>query len=43
MNNHKETAWSLPVPSYIVIIMGEQFYEGKEHRYVDYLFLISFK
>ncbi|KAI0731785.1 Sec63-domain-containing protein [Fomitopsis betulina] len=32
----KDTAWNLPVASYIVIIMGVQFYEGKEHRYVDY-------
>ncbi|KJA17891.1 hypothetical protein HYPSUDRAFT_205863 [Hypholoma sublateritium FD-334 SS-4] len=32
----KDTAWSLPVSSYMVIIMGVQFYEGKEHRYIDY-------
>jgi len=32
----KDTAWSLPVASYMVIIMGVQFYEGKEPRYVDY-------
>ncbi|KAH0831089.1 hypothetical protein J3R83DRAFT_13650 [Lanmaoa asiatica] len=32
----KDTAWSLPVASYMVIIMGVQFFEGKEHRYVDY-------
>ncbi|KAI0765441.1 Sec63-domain-containing protein [Fomes fomentarius] len=32
----KDTAWSLPVSSYMVIIMGVQYYEGKEHRYVDY-------
>ncbi|KAH9830081.1 Sec63-domain-containing protein [Rhodofomes roseus] len=32
----KDTAWNLPVASYMVIIMGVQFYEGKEHRYVDY-------
>ncbi|KAJ8517086.1 hypothetical protein ONZ45_g5700 [Pleurotus djamor] len=32
----KDTAWSLPVASYMVIIMGVQFYEGKEHRYIDY-------
>ncbi|KAI0280130.1 Sec63-domain-containing protein [Russula aff. rugulosa BPL654] len=32
----KDTAWSLPVSSYLVIIMGVQSYEGKEHRYVDY-------
>lgn len=32
----KDTAWSLPVAAYMVIIMGVQYYEGKEHRYVDY-------
>ncbi|KAF8270130.1 putative RNA helicase [Lactarius quietus] len=32
----KDTAWSLPVASYLVIVMGVQSYEGKEHRYVDY-------
>ncbi|KAF8631115.1 hypothetical protein AX17_005160 [Amanita inopinata Kibby_2008] len=32
----KDTAWSLPIASYMVIIMGVQFYEGKEHRYIDY-------
>ncbi|KAF8555606.1 Sec63-domain-containing protein [Imleria badia] len=32
----KDTAWSLPVASYMVIIMGVQSFEGKEHRYADY-------
>ena len=32
----QDAAWSLPVSSYLVIIMGVQSYEGKEHRYVDY-------
>lgn len=32
----RETAWSLPLSSYMVIIMGVQYFEGKEHRYVDY-------
>ncbi|KAF9504269.1 hypothetical protein BS47DRAFT_1355400 [Hydnum rufescens UP504] len=32
----RETAWSLPVTAYMVIIMGIQYFEGKEHRYVDY-------
>ncbi|KZV62423.1 Sec63-domain-containing protein [Peniophora sp. CONT] len=32
----KDTAWSLPVSSYMTIIMGVQAYEGKEHRYIDY-------
>ncbi|KAF7323081.1 hypothetical protein HMN09_00088200 [Mycena chlorophos] len=31
-----DTAWSLPVASYLVIIMGVQSYEGREHRYIDY-------
>ena len=34
----KETAWSIPLTAYMVIIMGAQTYEGKEHRYVDYAF-----
>ncbi|CAL1708451.1 unnamed protein product [Somion occarium] len=32
----KDIAWSLPVASYMVVIMGVQYYEGKEHRYIDY-------
>ncbi|RSH79448.1 DEIH-box ATPase [Apiotrichum porosum] len=32
----KDTAWSLPVASYMVIIMGVQSFDGQEHRYVDY-------
>ncbi|KAI0070649.1 Sec63-domain-containing protein [Panus rudis PR-1116 ss-1] len=32
----KDIAWGLPVSCYMVIIMGVQYYEGKEHRYVDY-------
>ncbi|KAJ7125480.1 putative RNA helicase [Mycena crocata] len=32
----RDTAWSLPVASYMVIIMGVQSYEGREHRYIDY-------
>ncbi|KAF7305029.1 putative ATP dependent RNA helicase [Mycena kentingensis (nom. inval.)] len=32
----RDTAWSLPVASYLVIIMGVQSYEGREHRYIDY-------
>ncbi|KAF8886795.1 putative RNA helicase [Infundibulicybe gibba] len=32
----KDTAWSIPVASYMVIIMGVQYFEGKEHRYIDY-------
>jgi pre-mRNA-splicing helicase BRR2 len=32
----KDTAWSLPVSAYMVIIMGVQYFDGQEHRYVDY-------
>ncbi|KAH8119267.1 Sec63-domain-containing protein [Phellopilus nigrolimitatus] len=32
----RDVAWSIPLSSYMVIIMGVQFFEGKEHRYVDY-------
>jgi pre-mRNA-splicing helicase BRR2 len=32
----QESAWSLPVTSYLVIVMGVQSYDGREHRYVDY-------
>lgn len=32
----KDTAWSIPVSSYMVIIMGVQAFDGQEHRYVDY-------
>ncbi|BEJ17062.1 hypothetical protein CspHIS471_0604630 [Cutaneotrichosporon sp. HIS471] len=32
----KDTAWSFPVASYMVIIMGVQYFDGQEHRYVDY-------
>lgn len=34
----KDTAWNIPMTAYMVIIMGVQTYEGKEHRYVDYSF-----
>ncbi|OCB89341.1 Sec63-domain-containing protein [Sanghuangporus baumii] len=32
----RDIAWSIPLSSYMVIIMGVQYFEGKEHRYVDY-------
>lgn len=32
----QDTAWSLPVSAYMVIIMGVQTFDGQEHRYVDY-------
>jgi pre-mRNA-splicing helicase BRR2 len=31
-----DSVWSLDVKSKLVVIMGSQFYEGKEHRYIDY-------
>ncbi|GAA5998703.1 ATP-dependent RNA helicase BRR2 [Rhodotorula paludigena] len=34
----KDTAWSMPLTAYMVVIMGVQVFEGKEHRYVDYPF-----
>lgn len=32
----RDTCWALPVSSHMVIVMGAQYFEGKEHRYVDY-------
>ncbi|KDE06013.1 pre-mRNA splicing factor [Microbotryum lychnidis-dioicae p1A1 Lamole] len=32
----KDTAWSIPLTAYMVVIMGVQAFEGKEHRYIDY-------
>lgn len=32
----KDVAWSLSVRSFLVIVMGTQIYEGREHRYIDY-------
>lgn len=29
----KDTAWSIPMASYMVIVMGVQFYENKEHQH----------
>ncbi|CAE7862961.1 Snrnp200 [Symbiodinium sp. KB8] len=29
-------AWGLPLQSHLVVLMDTQFYEGREHRYVDY-------
>lgn len=28
--------WTLTHPAHIVVVMGTEFYEGREHRYVDY-------
>ena len=32
----RDVSWSLPLKSNLVVLMGTQYYEGKEHRYVDY-------
>jgi len=32
---HSE-CWGLNLNAYLVVIMGTQYYDGKEHRYVDY-------
>ncbi|KAI8916143.1 Sec63 Brl domain-containing protein [Gorgonomyces haynaldii] len=32
----RESCWQLNLKSKLVVIMGSQFFQGKEHRYVDY-------
>ena len=32
----RDVEWSTPLSSYMVVIMGVQYFEGKELRYVDY-------
>ncbi|KAJ3033781.1 DEIH-box ATPase [Rhizophlyctis rosea] len=32
----KDTCWGLGLRSSLVVIMGTQYFEGKEHRYADY-------
>ncbi|CAG8457348.1 10482_t:CDS:2 [Diversispora eburnea] len=32
----RDTCWGLNLNCHMVIIMGTQYYEGKEHRYADY-------
>jgi pre-mRNA-splicing helicase BRR2 len=32
----RDCVWGLDLQSRLVVIMGSQYYEGKEHRYVDY-------
>ncbi|KAL2915246.1 Pre-mRNA-splicing helicase BRR2 [Polyrhizophydium stewartii] len=32
----RETCWGMRMKSRLVIVMGTQYFEGKEHRYVDY-------
>ncbi|KAJ1655811.1 Pre-mRNA-splicing helicase BRR2 [Dispira simplex] len=31
-----ETCWGLGLSVYLIVVMGTQYYEGREHRYVDY-------
>ncbi|KAF9159441.1 DEIH-box ATPase [Actinomortierella ambigua] len=32
----RDTCWSIPMTSYMVVVMGTQYYDGKDHRYADY-------
>jgi pre-mRNA-splicing helicase BRR2 len=32
----RDVCWELDCKAHLVIVMGTQFYEGREHRYVDY-------
>ncbi|KIV84311.1 hypothetical protein PV11_00099 [Exophiala sideris] len=32
----REVCWELPVKSHLVVVMGTQYFVGREHRYVDY-------
>ncbi|KAI7854305.1 Sec63 Brl domain-containing protein [Circinella umbellata] len=32
----RDTCWGIPMNSHMVVVMGTQYFEGKEHRYVDY-------
>ena len=32
----RDVCWEMNVSAYLVIVMGTQFFEGREHRYVDY-------
>ncbi|KAK9476419.1 Sec63 Brl domain-containing protein [Lipomyces japonicus] len=32
----KDAVWSLRVKAFLVVVMGTQYFEGREHRYVDY-------
>lgn len=32
----RDTCWGISMSSHMVIVMGTQYFEGKEHRYVDY-------
>jgi pre-mRNA-splicing helicase BRR2 len=32
----RDVCWELSCTAYLVIVMGTQFFEGREHRYIDY-------
>ena len=32
----RDVCWELECTAHLVIVMGTQFYEGREHRYIDY-------
>ncbi|KAK9487748.1 Sec63 Brl domain-containing protein [Lipomyces starkeyi] len=32
----KDVCWSLTPKAFLIIVMGTQMYEGREHRYIDY-------
>ncbi|KAJ3184262.1 DEIH-box ATPase [Geranomyces variabilis] len=32
----KDTCWGMSLRSHLVVVMGTQYFEGKEHRYADY-------
>lgn len=32
----RDTCWAIPLNAHMAIVMGTQYFEGKEHRYVDY-------
>ncbi|KAI8807156.1 Sec63 Brl domain-containing protein [Cladochytrium replicatum] len=32
----KDTCWGIPLRAHLVVLMGTQYFEGKEHRYADY-------
>ena len=32
----RDVCWEINVTAHLVVVMGTQFYEGREHRYIDY-------
>jgi len=32
----RDVCWGIDLTAHLVIVMGTQFYEGREHRYIDY-------